>query len=71
MAGSGPRSKGDRPRWSSGTASSSSSKPATDPHVSTPNRVRILLARHGQSTWNAAGRWQGRADPPLSELGQR
>ncbi len=32
---------------------------------------RILLARHGQSTWNADGRWQGRADPPLSELGER
>jgi len=30
---------------------------------------RILLVRHGQSTWNAAGRWQGQADPPLSELG--
>jgi probable phosphoglycerate mutase len=25
--------------------------------------------RHGQSTWNADGRWQGQADPPLSELG--
>lgn len=33
--------------------------------------ARLLLARHGQSTWNAAGRWQGRADPPLSELGER
>jgi broad specificity phosphatase PhoE len=33
--------------------------------------TRLLLARHGQSTWNAVGRWQGRADPPLSELGQR
>ncbi len=32
---------------------------------------RILLVRHGQSTWNAAGRWQGRADPPLSPLGER
>lgn len=32
--------------------------------------TRILLIRHGQSTWNAEGRWQGRADPPLSELGQ-
>lgn len=32
---------------------------------------RILLVRHGQSTWNAGGRWQGRADPPLSELGER
>jgi broad specificity phosphatase PhoE len=31
----------------------------------------MLLARHGQSTWNADGRWQGRADPPLSELGER
>lgn len=30
---------------------------------------RILLVRHGQSTWNADGRWQGQADPPLSELG--
>jgi len=32
---------------------------------------RLLLLRHGQSTWNAAGRWQGKADPPLSELGVR
>jgi probable phosphoglycerate mutase len=32
---------------------------------------RLLLVRHGQSTWNADGRWQGRADPPLSELGER
>jgi probable phosphoglycerate mutase len=31
--------------------------------------TQILLVRHGQSTWNAAGRWQGRADPPLSPLG--
>jgi broad specificity phosphatase PhoE len=30
---------------------------------------RILLVRHGQSTWNADGRWQGQADPPLSPLG--
>lgn len=30
---------------------------------------RILVVRHGQSTWNAAGRWQGQADPPLSEHG--
>lgn len=30
----------------------------------------LLLARHGQSTWNAEQRWQGQADPPLSELGR-
>jgi uncharacterized phosphatase len=33
--------------------------------------TRMLLVRHGQSEWNAQGRWQGRADPPLSELGRR
>jgi probable phosphoglycerate mutase len=32
--------------------------------------TRLLLVRHGQSTWNAAGRWQGQADPPLSALGE-
>ncbi len=33
--------------------------------------ARILLVRHGQSEWNADGRWQGQADPPLSELGEQ
>jgi probable phosphoglycerate mutase len=33
--------------------------------------TRILLVRHGESTWNADGRWQGQADPPLSERGER
>lgn len=33
--------------------------------------TRLLLVRHGQSTWNAEGRWQGQADPPLSPLGRR
>jgi broad specificity phosphatase PhoE len=32
--------------------------------------TRLLLVRHGQSTWNADGRWQGQADPPLSALGE-
>lgn len=31
---------------------------------------RLLLLRHGQSTWNAEGRWQGWADPPLSAMGE-
>lgn len=34
------------------------------------NRTEILALRHGQSTWNEAGRWQGHADPPLSEFGE-
>lgn len=31
---------------------------------------RLLLVRHGQSTWNESGRWQGQADPPLTDLGR-
>ena len=30
----------------------------------------ILLARHGQSDWNASRRWQGHADRPLTEKGR-
>ncbi len=33
--------------------------------------TRLFVVRHGQSTWNADGRWQGHADPPLSPLGER
>lgn len=32
--------------------------------------ARLLLLRHGQSEWNAAGRWQGAADPPLTAHGE-
>jgi broad specificity phosphatase PhoE len=32
--------------------------------------TRVLLIRHGQSEWNAEGRWQGQADPPLTDLGR-
>lgn len=32
--------------------------------------ARVLLLRHGQSEWNADGRWQGQADPPLTDLGR-
>lgn len=31
---------------------------------------RFWLIRHAESTWNAAGRWQGQEDPPLSERGR-
>lgn len=32
--------------------------------------TRLLLVRHGESEWNALGRWQGQADPPLSAHGR-
>ncbi|MGL6278726.1 MAG: histidine phosphatase family protein [Gaiella sp.] len=32
--------------------------------------TRLLLARHGETDWNAVGRWQGHADPPLNETGR-
>ena len=32
--------------------------------------MRILLARHGETPWNAEGRYQGQADIPLSEVGE-
>ena len=38
---------------------------------SAPVRVmNLILIRHGESTANAEGRWQGRADFPLSEAGR-
>lgn len=30
----------------------------------------LLLLRHGESTWNAVRRWQGQADPPLTDRGE-
>jgi broad specificity phosphatase PhoE len=35
-----------------------------------PDVRRFLLVRHGESEWNAIGRWQGQADPPLSARGR-
>ena len=34
-------------------------------------RPGVLLIRHGQTTWNAAQRWQGWADVGLSDVGVR
>jgi len=31
---------------------------------------RVVIWRHGQTTWNAAGRFQGQADPVLNPVGE-
>jgi probable phosphoglycerate mutase len=33
--------------------------------------MNILLVRHGETSWNREGRYQGRTDVPLSESGER
>ncbi len=32
--------------------------------------THLLVVRHGQSEWNADGRWQGQENPPLTDLGR-
>lgn len=44
--------------------------PPDPPGSRPPDPTRLLLVRHGQSTWNDLGRIQGQLDPPLSELGR-
>lgn len=40
-------------------------------HAASVRRVpALIIVRHAQSIWNAQGRWQGHADPPLSDLGE-
>jgi len=51
-----------------GSHSAPPSHPAGVRLVAVPRS--LLLVRHGQSTWNDQGRWQGQADPPLSSLGE-
>lgn len=38
--------------------------------TSTTATTELLVIRHGQSTWNQEKRWQGQADPPLSDHGR-
>lgn len=47
------------------------SEPPELPLASKPSPARLILVRHGQSTWNHDHRIQGQLDPPLSEHGRR
>jgi len=33
--------------------------------------MRVYVARHGETTWNLAGRYQGRRESALTSLGMR
>jgi 2,3-bisphosphoglycerate-dependent phosphoglycerate mutase len=43
----------------------------TAPASARPLPARLVLVRHGQSTWNREHRIQGQLDPPLSDEGRR
>ena len=32
---------------------------------------RVILLRHGRTAWNEQGRWQGRLDVPIDDVGLR
>ncbi len=40
-------------------------------HATPAATTELLVVRHGQSTWNVEHRWQGQADPPLSDFGRQ
>lgn len=46
------------------------SSPPDIPEAIQSPRSRLVLVRHGESTWNQEGRIQGQLDPPLSRLGR-
>ena len=46
-------------------------EPPDPPVPARPRPARLLLIRHGESTWNHQHRIQGQLDPPLSEKGRR
>ena len=42
-----------------------------DTHSAGDRSRRLIIVRHGESEWNALGKWQGRADTKLTDAGRR
>lgn len=55
----------------SSTSGSSGSRRVNELPIPERLDATLVLVRHGESTWVAEGRFQGRADVPLSPLGER
>lgn len=59
-----------RPRGGAGRAGPrDAADPAGGSGCPVPDVTRLYLVRYGESVWSAQHRWQGAADPPLSEAG--
>ena len=70
VAGRPPGPALARPRSARALAAATERRPDADVRETVGVNHRLLLVRHGESTWNAEHRLQGQADPPLSELGR-
>jgi glucosyl-3-phosphoglycerate phosphatase len=45
--------------------------PGGQPRLGVSESVRLVLWRHGQTAWNAEGRFQGQSDIPLDAMGEQ
>lgn len=45
--------------------------PGAEPAPESLRVERVVIWRHGRTTWNATGRFQGQSDPPLDEVGRQ
>lgn len=52
-----------------GTLALMPTEPAAGSRAKGNWRTSVLAIRHGESEWNALGRWQGQANPPLTDAG--
>ncbi len=69
----GPGAANGRPQAAAGAHAPRGAGTAAPPPLAVADDLAatLVLLRHGQSEWLAEGRFQGRADTPLSPLGRR